>query len=215
MPTRGTAGRDRASSGRAFAAIAGSARHGNALGTRPSSLASGMLPGVPHPARDHRDLPPGLTLRDGVDADGAALVQLIGGVFAEYPGCVLDLDEMPELRAIASHFAASRGRFFVVERERAGVIACVGCAPRGPDAVELKKLYVAASERRRGLGSRLCALVEAIALASAASRVELWSDTRFVDAHRLYEGRGYVRGPETRALGDRSATVEFFFAKTF
>jgi hypothetical protein len=39
-----------------------------------------------------------------------------------------------------------------------------------------------------------------------------WSDTRFTDAHRLYERLGYIRGG-TRDLGDVSRSVEYFFEK--
>jgi putative acetyltransferase len=46
-----------------------------------------------------------------------------------------------------------------------------------------------------------------------ASAIELWSDTRFLDAHRLYEKRGYVRGPKTRELHDKSKSVEYYYRK--
>ncbi|EYF04328.1 GNAT family N-acetyltransferase [Chondromyces apiculatus] len=153
-----------------------------------------------------------LATRDAVDADGDQLIQLIGDVFAEYPGCVMDVDgEMPELRAIASSFLRKNGRFWVVE-DGDRVVACVGCRPAGdPAGVELCKLYVSAAARRRGLGGALCARVEDEARVRGATFVELWSDTRFTDAHRLYERRGYARGETTRALHDRSNTVEFFF----
>jgi len=44
--------------------------------------------------------------------------------------------------------------------------------------------------------------------------VHLWTDTRFTDAHRLYERLGYARLDETRALHDRSGTVEYHYRKT-
>src|SRR5262249_59719602 len=70
-----------------------------------------------------------VSFRDAIDADSEALIALIGGVFDEYPGCVMDVDgEMPELRAIASHFRRLEGRFLVAERE-GRVIGCVGFAP--------------------------------------------------------------------------------------
>lgn len=150
-------------------------------------------------------------VREGRDDDEAGLIALLGGVFAEYPGCVLDVDgEMPELRAIATTFARAGGRFWVAEL--GGRIAgSIGFTPTPSGAIELRKLYVDRSARRRGLGGRLCDRVEAEARARGAKRVELWSDTRFLDAHRQYERRGYVRGPTTRELHDKSATVEYFF----
>jgi putative acetyltransferase len=83
-----------------------------------------------------------------------------------------------------------------------------------PQGMELRKLYVAQAARRRGLGGQLCDLVEAEARACGAVFIELWSDTRFTDAHRLYERRGYIRGAETRALHDLSQTIEYYFRKT-
>jgi putative acetyltransferase len=53
--------------------------------------------------------------------------------------------------------------------------------------------------------------VEEAARAAGASVVELWSDTRFADAHRLYERLGYRRGKHTRQLHDPSDTTEYFY----
>ena len=155
--------------------------------------------------------PTPFTLRDGDDADSAAVIALIGAVFAEYPGIVFDVDgEMPELRAPASAFLSRGGRFWVAE-DGGALIGCVGVRPAA-GGVELCKLYVARAARRRGLGGALCGLVEREARARGAALVELWTDTRFEDAHRLYERRGYARLPETRALHDLSDTVEYHYA---
>ena len=154
-----------------------------------------------------------VSFRDAVDADSEALIALIGGVFDEYPGCVMDVDgEMPELRAIASHFRRLEGRFRVAERA-GSVIGCIGYAPLQNGGVQLHKLYVRSDCRRRGIGAALCDFVEALAAAREATHVELWSDTRFETAHRMYERRGYHRGPKARELHDKSNTVEYFFCK--
>jgi putative acetyltransferase len=153
-------------------------------------------------------------IRAARDADAPGLIALIGACFAEYPGCVLDVDgEMQELLAIAAHYARRGGRVWVAE-DAGAVVGSVGVVPaRGPGGVELQKLYVARESRKRGLGSALCALVEVEGRARGAGYVELWSDTRFTDAHRLYEGRGYRRSGATRELHDKSATVEFHFRR--
>jgi putative acetyltransferase len=155
-----------------------------------------------------------LVLRDARDSDAAGLIELIGSVFREYPNCVLDVDgELPELRHIASSFAEWRGRFWVAERQRR-IVGCVGCTPSAePGGLELKKLYVAESERVSGLGSRLVSLVEQEARVRRARFIDLWSDTRFVTAHRFYERRGYQYGGVTRELHDKSDTVEGYFRK--
>jgi putative acetyltransferase len=152
------------------------------------------------------------TVRDARDDDAGALIELIGSCFAEYPGCVLDVDaEAPELRAVATHYRERGGRFWVAERD-GSVVGCIGVArSRDPGGVELQKLYVAATARRRGLATRLCDLVFAEARERGASFVDLWSDTRFGEAHRLYDKLGFIRGRDTRELHDRSRSVEYYF----
>ncbi len=155
-----------------------------------------------------------MLIREATDADSDAVIQLIEEVFSEYPGCVLDVDaEEPHLRGVATAFAAWRGRIWVVEAE-GRVIACCGYrAARDPSGLELKHLYVTAAARGRGLGNTLTEMVEHEAARSDAAFVELWTDTRFTEAHRLYARRGYERGPHTRQLHDLSQSEEFYFCK--
>jgi putative acetyltransferase len=147
-------------------------------------------------------------IRPASDADAAGVIAVIAGVYAEYPGCVLDVDrEEPALRAPASSF----DRFWVVEAEgRVG--GCVGVSLG--ETAELKKLYLDAALRGKGLGRELIALVEETARASGARRIELWSDTRFTTAHAVYERCGYTKTGRTRDLHDLSKTTEFHFEKT-
>jgi putative acetyltransferase len=155
----------------------------------------------------------GVCIRTGRDDDAAGLIGLIGDCFAEYPGCVLDVDgEMPYLRGIASYYAACDGRVWIGE-QGSRVVASIAMQPGVRGAIELRMLYVAKPARRRGLASRLCEHVEAEARARGAAAIELWSDTRFLDAHRLYSRLGYLRGPRTRELHDLSNTVEYYFRK--
>jgi len=156
-----------------------------------------------------------IAIREAKDSDGYDLSALLGAVFAEYEGCVFAQEEMPELLAIATTFRNHGGRFFVAHREVLGrpiLVGCVGFAPHD-GGLELKKLYVAARERKSGLGGRLTHLVETEAVEREAAFLELWSDTRFTTAHTFYERRGYVRSAETRHLHDASGTVEFHFRK--
>lgn len=153
-------------------------------------------------------------IREARDDDAEGLMALIAAVFAEYEGCVFDVDgEIPELRRIASAFAEVNGRFWVAERD-GRVVGCVGVAPaHDRTGVELKKLYVAASERRQGLGDRLCERVLEEARRRGARFIDLWSDTKFETAHAFYERRGWRRDGTTRELHDKSDTVEFYFRR--
>ena len=153
-------------------------------------------------------------LREVRDDDSAGLIALIGGCWAAYPGCVMDVDgEEPWLRAPAAGYAKKRGRMWVVPGDEPGALSgCVGYVPE-LDVATLKNLYVDARARRRGLGTALVGLVERAARADGYARVELWSDTRFAEAHRLYTRLGYVPTGRTRDLHDLSNTTEYEFAK--
>jgi putative acetyltransferase len=157
-------------------------------------------------------IPDGFALRPARDEDSAAFLAILGAVFAEYPGCVLVLDEEPEMQRPASAFAALGGQIWALERD-GEVLGMVALKPSEPGLIELKKLYLLPPARGRGLGRALVEHVEQEARRLGARRVHLWSDTRFSTAHRVYERLGYRRLPETRALHDASATVEFHYDK--
>lgn len=158
-------------------------------------------------------LPTGFAIRDAVNDDRWELIGLIAACWSEYPGCIMDVHgEVPELLAIESHYLRKGGRFWVVT-EHDHVVASVGMAP-APTAgtVLLEKLYVAQHARRRGLAAALVDRIEAEA-ASRAQGIELWSDTRFEPAHRLYLRKGYEQLPDTRELHDLSKSIEYHFHK--
>jgi putative acetyltransferase len=154
-----------------------------------------------------------IVIRSARDEDADRLIRMIGDVFAEYPGCVLDVDaEMPELRAPASAASIDSGRWWVAERE-GEIVGSVAVVPEEGGVFELKKLYVSDIARRNGLGARLVSLAESEARTHDASSIVLWTDTRFREAHRLYSRLGFARAPRTRVLNDLSNTVEFHYEK--
>ena len=154
------------------------------------------------------------TLRPATDEDAWGLIALIGACWGEYPGCVMDVHgECRELLSPATAFADAAGQLWVLTDACGTVIASVGYQPRGTDVVELERLYVAWSWRRQGWGRRLAGLVEDAARHAGAAALELWSDSRFADAHVLYDALGYRRSGRERELHDLSHTVEWHFSK--
>jgi N-acetylglutamate synthase-like GNAT family acetyltransferase len=154
-----------------------------------------------------------LLIRSASDSDSQALIALIGAAFAEYPGCVLVVDDdMPELRAPDAAIRKALGRWWVAEDDD-GIIGSVAIEPAADGAIELKKLYIAPITRRRGLGAHLVTLAESEARFRGAQTMILWTDTRFEDAHRLYERMGYRRMDATRELHDASNSIEYNFTK--
>ncbi len=156
-----------------------------------------------------------IVLRPARDTDAAGIIDLISAAYAEYPGCVLDVEaDMPELKAPASSYAQNAGKFWVAQRvaDAARILGCVACQPAPDGGLELEKLYVARGARRGGLAGRLLDLVEAEAAAPRAGSIALWTDTRFEAAHAFYAARGFRRTGQ-RHLDDASLSVETSFRK--
>lgn len=151
-------------------------------------------------------------IRHATDDDGPALSALIAGVFAEYEGCLFDPAEF-DFVTPATAFTGGGGAIWVAEGE-ARIVGTIGVAPTSEAGVaQIHQLYVAADHRRRGLAPRLVDLALAHAAAGGAGAVRLWSDTRFLDAHRFYERHGFQRLPAVRYLADLSSSWEFGFCR--
>jgi putative acetyltransferase len=156
------------------------------------------------------------SVRVAADTDAAGLIALVGSCFCEFDGCVLDTEhEMAHLHRVATHFKAVGGRAWVADGA-GSVVGSVACRPATGDdrGLELQMLYVLAPWRHRGLASRFVTMVEDEAVSRGATFVELWTDTRFTDAHRLYRSLGYEQLPGSRALHDLSASHEYHFIKS-
>jgi GNAT superfamily N-acetyltransferase len=154
------------------------------------------------------------TLRQGRDADAEGFIRLIGDCWSEYPGCILDVDgELPELRALSTHFAGAGGALWAAE-QAGRIVGMAATRPMQHDAAwEICKVYVARESRGTGLAHRLLGTAEDHARGAGAQRLVLWTDTRFEAAHRFYEKRGFVRQGSIRILDDISNSLEFRYAK--
>ena len=125
----------------------------------------------------------------------------------------MDVDaEMPEYRALASYYADQGGALWAAEADGA-IAGMIATRPLAAGDWEICRVYVSPSLHGGGLGHRLLDLAETHAIAAGASRLVLWSDTRFDRAHRFYEKRSFVREGPVRILHDISGSLEYGFAK--
>jgi O-acetylserine/cysteine efflux transporter len=167
-------------------------------------------------ARNRRDArsrgDPSLTMSPATRADAPGVIDLIGRVYAEY-GFIYDPRvEVPDLLRFEQHYEAPRGAFFVV-RQGHRVVGSVGVERLDGDTAELHRLYLDARLRGRGTGR---ALVEATldwCRAEKITRLILWSDTRFEQAHRLYTRMGFRQAGERVLPDDLNQTSEYGFER--
>jgi putative acetyltransferase len=152
------------------------------------------------------------TIREARDSDADGIIAVIRAVYAEYPGCIFDLEnELPELKKPASFFAADKGKLWIAERD-GEIVASFGFLPaEKPGGMELHKVYLRRDQRGSGLARRMfeTALIEM--QRRRARFVELWTDTRFQSAHRFYEKLGFTRMPGERLLNDLSRSSEIHY----
>jgi putative acetyltransferase len=148
--------------------------------------------------------------------DLPSVYALIATCYEEF-GFTLNLDDECEqhLKDPRGYFRAHGGDYWVV-RDDAGVVRAT-CAlylhSEGTPAVgELKSMYVDSAWRRRGVGRALTTMVMREAAARGCRVMELWSDTRFGPAHRMYESLGFVRIGE-REIHDSNNSVEYGFRR--
>lgn len=144
--------------------------------------------------------------------DVAAVVALIGRVYAEY-GFVWDpAIEVPDLLDFDAHYATPRGAFFAV-RDDGRLVGSVGVARLDERTAELHRLYLDAHLRGQGTGRALVEAVLGWCRERQVTRLVLWSDTRFERAHSLYVRMGFQQRGERVLPGDANDTREYGFER--
>ena len=143
---------------------------------------------------------------DNRDCDG--VVNVIRAVFDEYSFTWEEDGYHLDLYDLEAHYTAKGHTFFVAEDQDrvVGTIALERFPPIGGSPGELitlngfiriqgcdcslERMYVHPDARRQGVGAELVREVVGTATAEERHAMELWSDKRFADAHRLYSRFG-------------------------
>ena len=145
------------------------------------------------------------SIREAAKTDVEGIVRVVHSVYDEY-GFTWDVEEYhADLYDPEGHF----DRFWVAED--GDILGVVGICIHDPipgilgemalvDGVvraagsdcSLERLYVHPDARRRGIGDALTRKVIEHAASTGRRAIELWSDKRFGDAHRLYGRFGAV-----------------------
>jgi ribosomal protein S18 acetylase RimI-like enzyme len=120
-----------------------------------------------------------LSIRPGRDADSAGFIALTWACWSQYPGIRMDVDaELPQYRALASYYADLDGALWTAE-DNGQIVGMVATRPLPDRTWEICQVYVLPALHGGGLGHRLLDLAEAHAISAGATRLVLWSDTRF------------------------------------
>jgi DNA-binding MarR family transcriptional regulator len=96
---------------------------------------------------------------------------------------------------------------FLVATLRGAPIGCGALRLHGAEPVEIKRMWVAASARRLGVGRRLLSELEAHAVAAGATTVRLDTNRSLAEAIAMYRSSGYV---EVDAFNDEAYAHHWF-----
>jgi GNAT superfamily N-acetyltransferase len=129
-----------------------------------------------------------MRIRRAVSHDSPAAAAIVRAVYEEYGFTWDEEGYHADLRDVEASYAA----FFVAERD-GRIVGTAGLTGHG----SLERLYVLSEARGSGAGSALLTAVVAEARGCGHVQLEIWSDKRFADAHRLYERHG------ARVVGER------------
>jgi GNAT superfamily N-acetyltransferase len=95
-----------------------------------------------------------------------------------------------EMDRVAAYYGERGGGFWVALRE-AKVVGMFGLEPAAPDAIELRRMYVAPSARRGGIARLMLRFAEAECRRLSVRRLELSTSELQPAALELYRQAGY------------------------
>jgi putative acetyltransferase len=139
-------------------------------------------------------------IRDWQASDRPAAAEVIRSVLAEY-----GLGWEPEgadqdVLEVEQYYQRKSGEFWVVEQQGKLVgTAAYYPIPRGHNAVEIRKMYLLAEARGRGLGRFLLQQLEQAILTQRFGQIWIETASVLIEAVKLYETSGYqpATGVET------------------
>lgn len=136
---------------------------------------------------------------------GAVAQALVAAVQLEYVARYGSEDVTP---VDIAEFTPPRGEFLVAYLAGAPV-GCGGWRQHDDTVAEVKRMYVAADVRGRGLSRRILAALEASAATAGFARIILETGDRQPEAIGLYRSAGFTQIPNFGVYGDEPGCVCF------
>ncbi len=152
------------------------------------------------------------TMRPSQIGDIPRLTSIICGVFDEYGWIFVAQDELPDFVDFATYYSnPNQARLFTIEERSDGKMSIVGCIGLKVNAegAYLSRVYLDKSVRGKGLGKYMVLQTLKLAREDGFTSVHLWTDTRFTDAHGLYERIGFTHTGDLRSLHDTNKSFEW------
>lgn len=135
-----------------------------------------------------------MRVRPVTRGDVSGVVSLVRTTLAEFGLTFGEGSETDEqLLRLPESYEQGGGRFWVAEDEDGVLLGTCGVYPVAPGDMELRKMYLAADARGKGVGKRLLEESVAFCRARGARRMVLDTVEQMTTAIAFYERNGFVR----------------------
>jgi GNAT superfamily N-acetyltransferase len=139
-----------------------------------------------------------LTIRTFQPADAPAVRRLFARSLMDFAGGLEEAVQAyvqhslsDDLADIPHHYLSEASSHFWVADSDGSVVGTVGIQRRSPEEAELRRMSVAAGQRRQGIGGRLLDAAEAFCREQGYQRIHLTTVTLLQPAIAMYRKHGY------------------------
>ena len=148
-------------------------------------------------------------LRPGSISDIPRLTAIIQETIESY-GYIFELEfELPDFLDYEGFYGGRKGELYVIEE--GGVVVGCGALKLNAKIPYLSRIYVDVRHRGKGYGKAMVLHLMSRSRDLGYSGLELWSDTLFRTAHKLYERLGFRFTGRVRPLGDVNNCYEYHY----
>ncbi len=120
-----------------------------------------------------------------------AVIDLILNIQQEEFSIPISLAEQPDLLDIENSYQNQGGQFWVAVDDEKKVLGCIGLVALRENNVALKKMFVAATYRKAGLGKKLLKAFTDYCQEKQKSAIFLGTTSEFVAAQYFYQKAGF------------------------
>ena len=138
-----------------------------------------------------------VTYRRARNCDSEVIKKILKETFEEYEINLPDNYSFSDIENLEEVYLNSSGEFIVLIRKQ-NIIGFFALLPSHNNQIELKRLYLTASERGKGLGKHLLNMALRIAKKTGNYRIHLETTSKFVEAVALYRKFGFNKNVEAK-----------------
>lgn len=148
-------------------------------------------------------------IRSASKSDLNRLTQIIQETIESY-GYIFELEvELPDFLDYDGFYGQQKGELYAIEVD--GLVAGCGALKLDKAIPYLSRIYVDERFRGRGFGKAIVQFLMDRNEELGNVELELWSDTLFRTAHKMYESMGYEFTGRVRPLGDINNCYEYHY----